>query len=142
MEYIKMDDYMAYRTLPRCRMIQVLKDFKFTYKGVVYTIPGGFTYDGFSNPRLFWRILPSSYGPRVLEPGGKHDFFYRTHDIPKDEADRLLEHEIHKNGLNKAAARLAYYGVRFGGGHAWKVGPEKPLIGLWGKAAKLEECRI
>ena len=138
----KMTDYLKYRTLPQCRMVRVVEDFKFTFKGIVYTIPNGFSFDGFSNPRLLWRILPSSYGPRVLDPGCKHDFFYRTHDIPKEEADRLLEFEVHENGLNKTAARLAYYGVKFGGGHAWKVGPEKPLTGLWGKAAELETCKL
>ena len=137
-----MDDYMAYRTLPKCRMVQLIRDFKFTYKNIIYTIPGKFVFDGFSNPRLLWRVLPSSYGPRVLAPGCKHDFFYRTHDIPKDEADRLLEFEVNENGLGKSAARCVYWGVKYGGKHAWKVGPEKPLTGLWGKAAELQECKI
>lgn len=137
-----MVDYLIYRTLPKCRMVQVVEDYTFWYKGQKYTIPGQFVFDGFSNPRLFWRVLPSSYGPRVLAPGCKHDYFYRTHEIPKEEADRLLEHEIHENGLNKTASRLAYYGVKYGGGHAWKVGPEKPLTGLWGKALELDTCEV
>ena len=137
-----MPDYLIYRTLPQCKMVQVEADYKFTYKGHIYKIPKGFVFDGFSNPRLFWRILPSSYGPRVLEPGCKHDFFYRTHDIPKDEADRLLEKDVIDNGLNKAAARCVYWGVKFGGRRAWRNGPSKPLIGLWGKAADDMACRI
>jgi hypothetical protein len=104
-------------------MVQVVEDFKFTYKGIVYTIPAGFTFDGFSNPRLLWRVLPSSYGPRVLGPGCKHDYFYRTHSISKEDADRLLEFEIHENGLNKTASRLA-------------------LTGLWGKALELDTCEV
>ena len=124
-----MDDYLIYRALPKCRMVQVEKDFAFNYGKANFVIPAGFVFDGFSNPRLFWRVLPSSYGPRVLGPGCKHDYFYRTHSI-------------HENGLNKTASRLAYYGVKFGGGHAWKVGPEKPLKGLWGKALELETCEL
>jgi hypothetical protein len=123
-------------------MVQVEADFRFTHKGIVYTIPRGFTFDGFSNPRLLWRVLPSSYGPRVLDEGCKHDYFYRTHEILKDEADRFLEAGIKKNGLGDIASRLAYYGVKFGGHHAWKVGPEKPLVGLWGKAAENKSCKL
>jgi len=105
----KMHDYLIYRTLPKCRMVQVVEDYTFLYKGQKYTIPGEFVFDGFSNPRLFWRVLPSSYGARVLGPGCKHDYFYRNHEITKEEADRLLEHEIHQNVLNKTASSLAYY---------------------------------
>ena len=138
----KMDDYLTYRTLPKCRMVQVVSDFAFTFGRANFIIPAGFVFDGFSNPRLFWRVLPSSYGPRVLGPGCKHDYFYRTHAIPKEKADRLLEEGVRKNGLSKTAARLVYYGVKFGGAHAWKVGPEKPLTGLWGKALELETCEL
>lgn len=137
-----MADYLIYRTLPQCRMVQVENDFIFTHKAQIYTIPKGFVFDGFSNPRLLWRVLPSSYGPRVLAPGCKHDFFYRTHDVLKDEADRLLEKEVFDNGLGKGAARCVYWGVKFGGKHAWKVGPKKPLVGLWGKAADDMACKI
>lgn len=137
-----MSDYLIYRTLPQCRMIQVVEDFKFWVKAQRYTIPAGFVFDGFSNPRLLWRVLPSSYGPRVLDEGCKHDYFYRTHELKKDDADRFLEAGCIKNGIGRKSSRCIYWGVKFGGHHAYKAGPKKPLIGLWGKAAEVSECTL
>ena len=124
---------------PDLKMYEFTEPYIFPYKKTYkhndvlahYQIPKGFIFDGFSNPRLFWRVMPSSFGPRVILPGAEHDYFFRTHEITYNEANLFLKYRVMENGISENAAKTIYYFVDRFGHNAWRNGPDKPLVGEW-----------
>lgn len=88
------------------------------------SIPVGFESDGASVPRFFWRVVFPPGDSRALYAAFVHDFIYRTHPEGwiKKFADVIFEHLLICGGIPKWRAKLAYWGVKWFGGKAWKEG--------------------
>ncbi len=117
--------------LPKKNMMRLARDYRFLYNEKFYTVPDGFVWDGFSNPKLFHGIMPSSFEPRVLESSLVHDYFYRTHEISRDDADQLLFDMLIKAGIDREKSKAVFFIVQAFGGSAWEESIKKPLIGVW-----------
>ena len=88
------------------------------------TVPAGFRSDGASVPRFFWRLVFPPGDALALRAAILHDWIYRTHPAGWDraKADALFRDVLIADGVPKWRARLAWLGVRIGGGAAWKEG--------------------
>ena len=93
-----------------------------TYKGL--TVPAGFESDGASVPRLFWRVVFPPSDNKALRAAFLHDWIYRTHPAgwSRAAADNLFRTVLIEDGMPRLSATFAYWGVRLGGGGAWKAG--------------------
>ena len=87
-------------------------------------VPVGFKSDGASVPRFFWRLVFPPGDVLALRAAFLHDWIYRTHPKGWDrkKADALFRDVLIADGVPKWRARLAWLGVRIGGGAAWKEG--------------------
>ena len=85
-------------------------------------VPPGFESDGASVPRLFWRIVCPPVDPHAVRAGFVHDFIYRNHPKgwTRKDADTMFLGYLILDGMPVSRALLAYWGVRIGGGRAWK----------------------
>ena len=93
-----------------------------TYGGL--TVPAGFSSDGASVPRFFWRVVFPPGDTRALRAAFLHDYIYRTHPAgwTKSAADELFRKLLIEDGVSRNSANMAYWGVRLFGGSAWKAG--------------------
>lgn len=105
----------------RGNVIRTVCKNKIEWKGRSFVIPAGFESDGASVPRFFWRIVCPPTDPQAVRAGVAHDWIYRTQ--PKGwtraEADKMFYDLLVEDGMYRCRARLAYLGVRLGGGFAW-----------------------
>jgi len=88
------------------------------------TVPAGFSSDGASVPRFFWRLIFPPGDQKALRAAFVHDWLYRTHPDgwSREAADMLFLNLLLKNGMPKFRAVLAWLGVRLFGAAAWKQG--------------------
>ena len=93
-----------------------------TVEGI--TVPAGFSSDGASVPRFFWRLVFPPGDQKALRAAFVHDWLYRTHPEGwiREAADLLFLKLLLKDGMPKFRAVLAWLGVRLFGGQAWKQG--------------------
>jgi|TARA_B110000908_G_scaffold30001_2_gene35492 hypothetical protein len=114
------------------RQWTIAEDWKYEIDGTKYVIPAGFTFDGASIPKFFWKYL-SPTGV-LLMPGLVHDWIYKTQSLKRvdgndsltftldqkqcDEIFRDLAIEI--NGF-KVINNIAYYILRVFGRFAWNA---------------------
>jgi len=87
-------------------------------------VPAGFTFDGASVPRLFWRIVTPG-DPRVIRAAMLHDFAYRNLRWVQTRklADQNFRRMLIGDGVSPAVAHAMYWAVRLGGGGAWEPRP-------------------
>ena len=92
--------------------------------GRLLIVPYGFESDGASVPRFFWRLVFPPSDNRALRAAFAHDYIYRTHPAgwTKAEADAMFFDLLVADGIPVFRAYLAYLGVHFFGGSAWKAG--------------------
>ena len=88
------------------------------------TVPAGFSSDGASVPRFFWRLVFPPGDNKALRAAFVHDFLYRTHPEGwlREAADLMFLKLLTEDGMPKFRAVLAWLGVRLFGGAAWKAG--------------------
>lgn len=108
---------MAIEPLPK-RLWKLLEPMQYVWEGKVYTVPKGFPFDGASIPRLARIVIPKN-GVK-LYAACLHDYFYRTHEVTRENADRAFLNILLEMGEPKPSAYLMYYAVRAGGWKAWK----------------------
>lgn len=82
-------------------------------------IPEGFTCDGASIPRLFWRVIGSPWTGRYTRAAVLHDFLYRRQFCGRKAADKAFLVAMQVEGVSWWKRRLIYYAVRWGGQPAW-----------------------
>ena len=103
--------------------ITLMKSEREIFNGKVLTVPAGFSYDGASVPRFFWRIVFPPVHPKSRRAALFHDFIYRTHPEgwTKADADCLFYNLLLEDGVPKWRAWLAYQGVNLFGRIAWET---------------------
>jgi len=86
------------------------------YKPV--TVPEGFVTDFASVPRVFWQFLPRD--GKYTYPAIIHDYLYWVQDRPRESADEIFRIAMKEFSLDPIVINAVYWGVRAGGGIAWK----------------------
>ncbi len=86
------------------------------------TVPVGFSSDGASVPRFFWRLVFPPGDTKALRAAFIHDYIYRTHPSgwTRKMADKLFLENLVSDGIPAWRAKLAYIGVRLFGESSWK----------------------
>lgn len=92
------------------------------FEGKIITVPAGFSYDGASVPRFFWRAVFPPVHAKSRRAALFHDYLYRVQPDgwTRGEADELFLALLIEDGTSKCRAALAYYGLRVFGGAAWR----------------------
>lgn len=112
--------------LPRCMpvmnraLVQVVEDWCFTVNGKEYWIPAGYTFDGASIPRFFWRVIGSPFDPRFWAAALAHDWIYLMHVLAREVADEIFRQLLIRSGAGRARARTMWSAVRGFGCGPWK----------------------
>lgn len=82
------------------------------------TIPVGFITDFASVPRLFRAFITGHDNTKM--PAVLHDWLYRKGIGTRKEADKMFLMAMKENGVPWWKRRMAYRGVRLGGGFSWQ----------------------
>ena len=87
-----------------------------------FLVPRNFDFDGASIPRFFWRLITTPLSPEAARAARDHDWVYRQQPPgwTRREADVMFYCRLMEDGLAPWRAGLAYLGVRFFGGFAWR----------------------
>tara|TARA_R110000851_G_scaffold227519_4_gene380329 strand:- start:18 stop:446 length:429 start_codon:yes stop_codon:yes gene_type:complete len=77
----------------------------------VLEIPAGYTSDGASVPKLFWKVVGTPFAPNFIEAAFVHDFLV---DQNYDDvlADKMFFDMLVYAGVNKYKAKAMYIAVR------------------------------
>ncbi|MDD3118016.1 MAG: DUF1353 domain-containing protein [Victivallales bacterium] len=96
---------------------------KISWRGRQMYVPCGFQSDGVSVPRFFWRLVFPPGDQKALRAGLAHDYVYRRHPYKwtKADADRMFRDLLRADGVPNWRAQLAYLGVHWFGGGAWRA---------------------
>lgn len=95
-------------------------DYQTVIAGYIVKIPSGLTNDGASIPNPAQKLLGiTRYHPAIRRGAYCHDWFYRTHSIPKEKADWLLYQACLEDGMQLDKAKAVYEAVRLWGFLAW-----------------------
>jgi hypothetical protein len=82
-----------------------------TYK---FTIPKGYTWDGASIPRIFWRLIGAKTDSAFLIPSMIHDVLCENHNYVNDDryfADRVFEKLLKVSGVSSFNRWLMFHSV-------------------------------
>ena len=94
-------------------------DYTFEVDGKTFVIKAGFTFDGASVPRFFWRIV-TPFSPYVIRAALLHDWLYQHHVLTRARADALLREVLIEDGVSPLVARAMYRAVRVFGAKAYR----------------------
>lgn len=96
---------------------------RINWNGRAFVIPRYFESDGASIPRFLWDSVSPQIHPKTLKAALAHDYIYRTQPDgwTKEDADKMFYDLMVANGFPKFKAWLAYKGVVYFGGLAWKM---------------------
>jgi len=84
----------------------------------VIKVPEGYTCNGSSIPRFFWRLCGAPSSPKNIRAGIVHDYIYSTRRYSREECDRLFYAILRHEGKLWIIAKLMYFAVRlFGKSH-------------------------
>jgi hypothetical protein len=84
-----------------------------------YTVPADQATDLASTPRILWPWFPpfGSYSRAAV----LHDYFYRTAEVSRKDADRLFHEAMLACGTSKWRAKVMYISVRWFGRSAYST---------------------
>ena len=113
----KKDEFGNVFTLRNCNGLRI------KWQGKRLKVPYGFESDWASVPRFFWRFIFPSSDTTARRAAFAHDFVYRTHPEgwTKKDADEMFMYLLIEDGVSEWRAWLAWLGVHWFGGYAWKT---------------------
>ena len=91
----------------------------FQIDGKVFTVPAGYTSQGFSVPRWMWWIITPTSDKRTLIPAGKHDWTYDNHVVSRSSADRYFRDDLIRHKFPIFLAYIVWLAVRLFGWTHW-----------------------
>ena len=121
---------MIVKPLPKENCYELVESIWFWVGQIECEIPVGFVSDGASIPKLFWTITTSPFHPNVIRAAFEHDYLYRVHVVSRKKADERLKLTMLNDGVSEELAETIFSTVRTVGGYAYRMGPQKPLIGV------------
>ena len=97
-----------------CHDLKVeLYDYK-KVKKYEFTIPKGYSYDGASIPRVFWRLIGAKTDPAFLIPSMIHDVLCEHHEYVNNDryfADKVFERLLYVSGVPSFNRWLMFHSV-------------------------------
>ena len=100
------------------RNMRLISPFTYVRNGdppTAFTVPQGFTTDGASIPRFFWRVIGGPLEGPYRRAAVVHDFLCTAQTIPSPDAHRVFYDACLDDGCPKWRATLMYWAVRFFG---------------------------
>ncbi len=94
--------------------IDVLLMDKINDKSYDFNIPKGYTWDGASIPRLFWRLIGSKTDNRFLIPSMIHDVLCENHHYVNNDryfADKVFERLLYVSEVNAFSRWMIFHSV-------------------------------
>lgn len=93
------------------------------WQGKEFIVPSYFKSDGASVPRFFWRLVFPASDTKAIRAAFAHDYIYRKRPTgwTKAEADKMFYDLLVQDGMAKWRAWIAYKGVSWFGGLAWRT---------------------
>lgn len=79
-----------------------------------FIIPKGFSWDGATIPRMFWRLIGSKTDPAFLIPSMIHDWMCNYHESVNNDrnfSSRVFRGLLIEAGVSKAKAQTMYLAV-------------------------------
>lgn len=79
-----------------------------------FTIPKGYTWDGASIPRVFWRLVGAKTDNRFLIPSMIHDVLCENHNYVDNDryfADRVFERLLYVSGVPAFSRWMIFHSV-------------------------------
>ena len=107
-----------FRLLTDGQRAQLVTAYSVTARGRVWVVPAGFVTDWASVPRFLWPMIPPM--GRWSVPALVHDYLYRTHIVPRAEADAVFLELMRRHGTNCFTRNIIFRAVRLFGGVAWR----------------------
>lgn len=83
-------------------------------EGYEFKISKGYTWDGASIPRLFWRLIGSKTDNRYLVPSLIHDVLCENHDYVDNNryfADKVFERLLYVSDVNAFSRWIIFHSV-------------------------------
>ena len=102
------------------REYQLRRVFTVRVGGWVSVILPGFTWDGFSVPRLFWAFQPPFAGPATVAALDHDAKYAKMWDGGRRQADRHFRALMRQYGEGRVRAYIMYRAVRDFGWIAWR----------------------
>lgn len=91
-----------------------------TNKGVIHTVPVGFTTDGASIPRIFWSFIGSPFTGLYRRAALIHDYLYYSQTTTRLYADRIFLQGMKGLGVSWWKRKVMYFAVRGFASGIWK----------------------
>ncbi len=88
--------------------------------GLRVTLRKGYTTDGASIPRVFWRVAGTPFTGLYTVASLLHDALYECELIERKTCDQIFREIMRHYGVSKWRAGIKYRAVRWGGGGCWK----------------------
>jgi len=92
-------------------------------------VPAGFVTDYASIPQALWSFGLSPHG-KYSQAAIVHDYLYWTQECTREQADNLMAIAMMEEGVNWRTIGAIYFGLRLGGGAAWKANAAEKAAGL------------
>lgn len=89
--------------------------------GRIITVPVGDTTDFCSVPRV--PLVYEMLGNRARRAGAVHDRLYKSHELTREMADKVLREMLMADGVDEIEAQAFYLAVRMFGGSHWGPDP-------------------
>jgi len=99
-------------------------DFVVKLTTVKIVVPCYFLTDGASVPKACRPFTYEPFHPRVMAAAVTHDWLYHTHQVDREQADKIFYDLMIINHANQVKARLMYEAVRRFGGWYWDNDPD------------------
>lgn len=98
-------------------LLQLEQDYDFTWNDTNFRIMKGFTWDGASIPRFFWRLVGGPFVPQYWRASLVHDFFcIRRFDfVPYDSAAEIFHKILLEDNVSSFKAGVMKSAVLLGG---------------------------
>lgn len=99
--------------------VKLMKGIRFSFNGKKFYIKQGFTCDGASVPRAFWRFVGHPLEGKALPAAIVHDYCYRMASVSRKDADYLFYTILRKFEVPYWKRAIMWCAVRLFGGASY-----------------------
>lgn len=84
------------------------------------TVRAGFSFDGASIPRVFWRLIGHPFEMPLLIGATAHDALYSGELLPRADCDRIFRELMRRAGIGRIKRNAVWLAVRAAGWAVWR----------------------
>lgn len=90
-------------------------------------IEPGYTFDGASIPRVFWRVVGHPLQGLTLPASLVHDILYLAEALPRETSDQVFRCLLIRAGVPGWKVATMYRAVRWFGGYTWRAHTDESI---------------